>query len=151
MSINSFIAALEEYLELKKAAKTGSETDLSDEVAQIKKRLALSLKEIVDHRLDGVIELRKRRASSTIKNITIPDPDVEWADVSAVIEALNCPPKPIVGKALEDMKPAQLKNWMDCYNSWYSTKRSNALNNPVEQFKPSGLYSYGRDIKNKKI
>lgn len=154
LSIGHFLSAIEDYLEAKRAAKDGTYDEIdgsyNEELEEIKKRVAMSLNGLVDFRLDGVIELRKKRANSTNKNITVPDPDMEWADVISIVEALNCSPTPIDDSTFEEMvKNGKLKEWIDCYNTWYAVKRFNALHSSKPAGEAGRYFLYGDDLDDK--
>lgn len=153
MIIDNLLSAIEEYLELKRSAQNGTYDDedgssYGKELTEIRKRFGLSLNELIDFRMDGVLELRKKRASSTTRNVTIPDPDMEWADIIAVVDALNCAPNPPKGDLKEMFESGKLQQWLECYERWFKDKRYSAIQSPKSD---SGrYYKYGDDIEDKK-
>lgn len=126
-SVERILAAFEEYLDLKRSLTASSvPQDTLPLISEAKKRAALALNEFVDARSEKYHAEQVRRKSSDTSRIEINSPndsmEITWNEVAVLLDALNCPPKP-----LDENDSGAIINWMKVYSNWYKWKRMGAI------------------------
>jgi len=96
MAVDALLHSLHEYFTLSDDVKSGCAS--IEELQEVKKRVAKALNDYIEFRLDSVIEQRKRRDSSQMRNvIVVPESNsaIIWSDVEKLVKDLTNAPKPI--------------------------------------------------------
>lgn len=116
MSVNIFLATLEEYLKIKKDFKNAHDNEKA--LLAAIKRFAHAFNAYIDWRTDGVLEERGKRIS-TGRDLNIAELLTSNAEIPVSVVALNAAPSP--PEKLPD------EQWVAAYNDWYNIIRKKGL------------------------
>ncbi len=118
--INVLLAALTEVLEIQKDHSTGNAD--SNDVRESKKRFAKALGDLIDLRVQAVLEERRRSVSQ--ERIQAAD-SINLAvkstasTIKTMVALSSAPPPP---DNFED-----IEKWKQAYREWYETKRRDGM------------------------
>ena len=130
MAVDALLHSLHEYFTLSDDVKSGCAS--IEELQEVKKRVAKALNDYIEFRLDSVIEQRKRRDSSQMRNvIVVPESNsaIIWSDVEKLVKDLTNAPKPI---NIDDLNFENFKIWMEDYDEWFQEKNHSLNLLPTE-------------------
>lgn len=119
MAINRLLAAMEEYLSLRK--EVGISVDF-DEVKQASKRVELALKEYLQYYFDRAILEDRRKTSSLTTKVDVLSPEqavYSWNDIAKLLDALNSAPIPMRDTSDDN----SIRHWMAIYSEWFRNKK----------------------------
>jgi len=121
--INVLLATLTEVIQAQQDHATGN-ADTKD-VLEAKKRFAQALNEVIDHRIDLIMEERRRHLSQDrIARADSINAGVKSmaANIKSIVALNSAPPPP---QDLKDTKAMQ--QWRDAYSEWYESKRKEGI------------------------
>lgn len=118
-----FLAALTEYLQTKQDYTAALVSE--EELTAAKKRLAESLNEYIDFRVEASWEDRRRHISQERVKLADDINTTIKSTASAVrtITALNSAPAP----PIDVTDPKKMKAWQEKYSEWYETQRKKGI------------------------
>ncbi len=140
MSINILLAAIEEYLEIKRSGATELE-----ELDAASQRFERAFREACQSYFDRAIFEDRRRTSSITTKVDVIHPNeaaYTWDDILQLTDALSNAPVPL--KKLDNQEDIIL--WMKVYAEWFREKRKIAIK-PIKQKLEIDLDDLSKKIK----
>lgn len=133
MEINSVLAALEEYFEIKRDIGLFIE---APNLVEARERAGKTLNEYIQKKFDHLLyQQEKRKNTSVTQKIVLPDEEnlkFSWDNVASLLDALNSLPNPLPKDKLNN-EEAVIK-WMNKYEEWFKNKRGTALRSVTSSF-----------------